>query len=148
MLSSPWMLFLAGMWIIFSFCICFSLDLANIGTQTAGGRTAGAGAVVRGVSQYKYSAGVRNVQQFINDPAPVVHQVTCTPVIFRFVLELNLVMEWHLRLCRSYFKKKVEAKMSLVYCANDVICSQRLHSSIHELEPPYQRPANPITSSQ
>uniref|UniRef100_A0A672MXY9 Embryonic polyadenylate-binding protein-like n=1 Tax=Sinocyclocheilus grahami TaxID=75366 RepID=A0A672MXY9_SINGR len=49
--------------------------MANIGTQTAGGRTAGAGAVVRGVSQYKYSAGVRNVQQVINAPASVVHQV-------------------------------------------------------------------------
>ncbi|KAK2898941.1 hypothetical protein Q8A67_010359 [Cirrhinus molitorella] len=49
--------------------------MANIGTQTAGGRTAGAGAVVRGVSQYKYSAGVRNVQQVINAPPPVVHQV-------------------------------------------------------------------------
>ncbi|KTG47747.1 hypothetical protein cypCar_00034298 [Cyprinus carpio] len=49
--------------------------MANIGTQTAGGRTAGAGAVVRGVSQYKYSAGVRNVQQVISAPAPVVHQV-------------------------------------------------------------------------
>ncbi|XP_055024956.1 polyadenylate-binding protein 1-like [Misgurnus anguillicaudatus] len=48
--------------------------MANIGTQTAGGRTAG-GAAVRGVSQYKYSAGVRNVQQVINAPAPVVHQV-------------------------------------------------------------------------
>uniref|UniRef100_A0A8C2DFV9 Polyadenylate-binding protein n=1 Tax=Cyprinus carpio TaxID=7962 RepID=A0A8C2DFV9_CYPCA len=47
----------------------FSLDLANIGTQTAGGRTAGAGAVVRGVGQYKYSAGVRNVQQVISAPA-------------------------------------------------------------------------------
>uniref|UniRef100_A0A672MYF5 Polyadenylate-binding protein n=1 Tax=Sinocyclocheilus grahami TaxID=75366 RepID=A0A672MYF5_SINGR len=51
---------------------------SNIGTQTAGGRTAGAGAVVRGVSQYKYSAGVRNVQQVINAPVvpntePVVH---------------------------------------------------------------------------
>ncbi|ROI69464.1 Embryonic polyadenylate-binding protein A [Anabarilius grahami] len=45
--------------------------MANIGTQTAGGRT---GAVVRGVGQYKYSAGVRNVQQVINAPAPVVHQ--------------------------------------------------------------------------
>uniref|UniRef100_A0A8C2JMQ8 Polyadenylate-binding protein n=1 Tax=Cyprinus carpio TaxID=7962 RepID=A0A8C2JMQ8_CYPCA len=45
--------------------------MANIGTQTAGGRTAGAGAVVRGVSQYKYSAGVRNVQQVISAPAPV-----------------------------------------------------------------------------
>ncbi|KAF4109695.1 polyadenylate-binding protein 1-like [Onychostoma macrolepis] len=49
--------------------------MANIGTQTAGGRTAGAGAVVRGVSQYKYSAGVRNVQQVINAPAPVIHQI-------------------------------------------------------------------------
>ncbi|XP_016360808.1 polyadenylate-binding protein 1-like isoform X2 [Sinocyclocheilus anshuiensis] len=48
---------------------------ANIGTQTAGGRTAGAGAVVRGASQYKYSAGVRNVQQVISAPAPVIHQV-------------------------------------------------------------------------
>ncbi|KAA0713754.1 Embryonic polyadenylate-binding protein B [Triplophysa tibetana] len=47
---------------------------ANIGTQTAGGRTAG-GAAVRGVSQYKYSAGVRNMHQVIHAPAPVVHQV-------------------------------------------------------------------------
>jgi len=53
-------------------CVRFSLGLANIGTQTAGGRT---GAVVRGVGQYKYSAGVRNVQQVISAPAPVVHQV-------------------------------------------------------------------------
>uniref|UniRef100_A0A9J7ZLP9 Polyadenylate-binding protein n=1 Tax=Cyprinus carpio carpio TaxID=630221 RepID=A0A9J7ZLP9_CYPCA len=51
----------------------FSLDLANIGTQTAGGRTAGAGAVVRGVGQYKYSAGVRNVQQVISNTEPAVH---------------------------------------------------------------------------
>uniref|UniRef100_A0A671S6Y6 Polyadenylate-binding protein n=1 Tax=Sinocyclocheilus anshuiensis TaxID=1608454 RepID=A0A671S6Y6_9TELE len=36
--------------------------------------TAGAGAVVRGASQYKYSAGVRNVQQVISAPAPVIHQ--------------------------------------------------------------------------
>ncbi|XP_016407296.1 embryonic polyadenylate-binding protein B-like [Sinocyclocheilus rhinocerous] len=49
--------------------------MANIGTQTAGGRTAGAGAVVRGASQYKYSAGVRYVQQVISVPAPVIHQV-------------------------------------------------------------------------
>ncbi|XP_051965002.1 polyadenylate-binding protein 1-like [Xyrauchen texanus] len=49
--------------------------MANIGTQTAGGRTSG-GAIVRGVGQYKYSAGVRNVQHVINVPAPVVHQVT------------------------------------------------------------------------
>uniref|UniRef100_A0A8C1BQZ3 Polyadenylate-binding protein n=1 Tax=Cyprinus carpio carpio TaxID=630221 RepID=A0A8C1BQZ3_CYPCA len=51
--------------------ISFKYTFANIGTQTAGGRTAGAGAVVRGVSQYKYSAGVRNVQQVISAPAPV-----------------------------------------------------------------------------
>uniref|UniRef100_A0A8C2DI16 Polyadenylate-binding protein n=1 Tax=Cyprinus carpio TaxID=7962 RepID=A0A8C2DI16_CYPCA len=59
-------------------------QMANIGTQTAGGRTAGAGAVVRGVGQYKYSAGVRNVQQVISAPASVIHQVTCTctPVFF------------------------------------------------------------------
>ncbi|XP_052459730.1 embryonic polyadenylate-binding protein isoform X1 [Carassius gibelio] len=50
-------------------------QMANIGTQTAGGRTAGAGAVVRGVSQYKYSAGVRNVQQVINAPSSAIHQV-------------------------------------------------------------------------
>ncbi|XP_026099854.1 embryonic polyadenylate-binding protein isoform X1 [Carassius auratus] len=50
-------------------------QMANIGTQTAGGRTAGAGAVVRGVSQYKYSAGVRNVQQVINAPSSVIHQL-------------------------------------------------------------------------
>ncbi|XP_059379872.1 embryonic polyadenylate-binding protein B-like isoform X1 [Carassius carassius] len=50
-------------------------QMANIGTQTAGGRTAGTGAVVRGVSQYKYSAGVRNVQQVISAPASVIHQV-------------------------------------------------------------------------
>uniref|UniRef100_A0A672MYS1 Polyadenylate-binding protein n=1 Tax=Sinocyclocheilus grahami TaxID=75366 RepID=A0A672MYS1_SINGR len=62
---------------------------SNIGTQTAGGRTAGAGAVVRGVSQYKYSAGVRNVQQVINAPASVVHQVTCT-LIFHSVLESKI----------------------------------------------------------
>uniref|UniRef100_A0A671S9A0 Polyadenylate-binding protein n=1 Tax=Sinocyclocheilus anshuiensis TaxID=1608454 RepID=A0A671S9A0_9TELE len=53
-------------------------QVANIGTQTAGGRTAGAGAVVRGASQYKYSAGVRNVQQVISAPVvpntePAVH---------------------------------------------------------------------------
>uniref|UniRef100_A0A8C1TDR7 Polyadenylate-binding protein n=1 Tax=Cyprinus carpio TaxID=7962 RepID=A0A8C1TDR7_CYPCA len=64
-------LFLAGMCIIS--CTCFSLDLANIGTQTAGGRTAGAGAVVRGVSQYKYSAGVRNVQQVVPTTELAVH---------------------------------------------------------------------------
>lgn len=73
-------------------CACFSLGLANIGTQTAGGRS---GAVVRGVGQYKYSAGVRNVQQVINAPAPVVHQVkfkmhTC---ILSFHIQAELYCE-------------------------------------------------------
>ncbi|XP_030640358.1 polyadenylate-binding protein 1-like isoform X2 [Chanos chanos] len=54
--------------------------MANIGTQTAGGRTVG-GAVVRGVNQYKYSAGVRNVQQVITVPAPIVQQVMPPPVM-------------------------------------------------------------------
>uniref|UniRef100_A0A8C1P0L8 Polyadenylate-binding protein n=1 Tax=Cyprinus carpio TaxID=7962 RepID=A0A8C1P0L8_CYPCA len=57
--------------ISFKYTFFFFFFFANIGTQTAGGRTAGAGAVVRGVSQYKYSAGVRNVQQVISAPAPV-----------------------------------------------------------------------------
>uniref|UniRef100_A0A8C1NYZ7 Polyadenylate-binding protein n=1 Tax=Cyprinus carpio TaxID=7962 RepID=A0A8C1NYZ7_CYPCA len=52
---------------------CILHYFSNIGTQTAGGRTAGAGAVVRGVSQYKYSAGVRNVQQVISNTEPAVH---------------------------------------------------------------------------
>lgn len=42
---------------------------ANIGTQTAGGRT-DMSAVVRG-SQYKYSPAVRNNQQVITVPAPM-----------------------------------------------------------------------------
>uniref|UniRef100_A0AAY4CX75 Polyadenylate-binding protein n=1 Tax=Denticeps clupeoides TaxID=299321 RepID=A0AAY4CX75_9TELE len=49
--------------------------MANIGTQTMGG------SVVRGVSQYKYSSGVRNVQQVISVPPPVVQQVVNSPVI-------------------------------------------------------------------
>uniref|UniRef100_A0A672KNR5 Embryonic polyadenylate-binding protein-like n=1 Tax=Sinocyclocheilus grahami TaxID=75366 RepID=A0A672KNR5_SINGR len=61
---------------------CWALVILNGLFLTAGGRTAGA--VVRGASQYKYSAGVRNVQQVISAPAPVIHQVTCTctPVFF------------------------------------------------------------------
>lgn len=47
---------------------------AHIGTQTAGGRTVG-GPMMKGVSQYKYSSGVRNVQQVITVPAPVPQQV-------------------------------------------------------------------------
>lgn len=50
------------------------LSPAHIGTQTAGGRTVG-GPMMRGVSQYKYSSGVRNVQQVITVPAPVPQQV-------------------------------------------------------------------------
>ncbi|XP_042562810.1 embryonic polyadenylate-binding protein-like isoform X2 [Clupea harengus] len=58
-----------------------TLRMANIGTQTAG-RRAVAGAVSRGVSQYKYSSGVRNVQQVI--PVPLSHvnqQVPNIPVM-------------------------------------------------------------------
>uniref|UniRef100_A0AAR2LZF4 Polyadenylate-binding protein n=1 Tax=Pygocentrus nattereri TaxID=42514 RepID=A0AAR2LZF4_PYGNA len=47
-----------------------SLCPAHVGTQTAGGRTVG-GAMMRGVNQYKYSSGVRNMQQVINIPPPV-----------------------------------------------------------------------------
>uniref|UniRef100_A0A8B9GSF8 Polyadenylate-binding protein n=1 Tax=Astyanax mexicanus TaxID=7994 RepID=A0A8B9GSF8_ASTMX len=46
---------------------------AHIGTQTAGGRTVG-GAVMRGVNQYKYSSGVRNMQQVISVPPPIAQQ--------------------------------------------------------------------------
>ncbi|XP_066500504.1 polyadenylate-binding protein 1-like isoform X2 [Hoplias malabaricus] len=53
--------------------------MAHIGTQTAGGRTVG-GAMMRGVSQYKYSSGVRNVQQVINVPPPVTQQVMPPPI--------------------------------------------------------------------
>ncbi|XP_053480461.1 embryonic polyadenylate-binding protein A-like isoform X3 [Ictalurus furcatus] len=48
--------------------------MAHIGTQTAGGRTVG-GPMVRGVSQYKYSSGVRNVQQVITVPTSIPQQV-------------------------------------------------------------------------
>uniref|UniRef100_A0A8B9GTT2 Polyadenylate-binding protein n=1 Tax=Astyanax mexicanus TaxID=7994 RepID=A0A8B9GTT2_ASTMX len=41
--------------------------------QTAGGRTVG-GAVMRGVNQYKYSSGVRNMQQVISVPPPIAQQ--------------------------------------------------------------------------
>ncbi|XP_047655662.1 polyadenylate-binding protein 1-like isoform X2 [Tachysurus fulvidraco] len=53
---------------------------AHIGTQTAGGRTVG-GPMMRGVSHYKYSSGVRNVQHVITVPAPVPHQMVSSPVI-------------------------------------------------------------------
>ncbi|XP_060786722.1 polyadenylate-binding protein 1-like [Neoarius graeffei] len=53
--------------------------MAHIGTQTAGGRTVG-GSMMRGVGQYKYSSGVRNVQQVITVPAPV-QQMLSSPVM-------------------------------------------------------------------
>ncbi|XP_062854664.1 polyadenylate-binding protein 1-like isoform X2 [Trichomycterus rosablanca] len=52
--------------------------MAHIGTQTAGGRTM---PMVRGVSQYKYSSGVRNMQQVITVPAPILQQVMPHPVM-------------------------------------------------------------------
>ncbi|MCJ8735264.1 hypothetical protein PDJAM_G00244930 [Pangasius djambal] len=54
--------------------------MAHIGTQTAGGRTVG-GPMMRGVSQYKYSSGVRNVQQVITVSAPVPQQMVLSPVM-------------------------------------------------------------------
>ncbi|XP_033875266.1 embryonic polyadenylate-binding protein A-like isoform X2 [Acipenser ruthenus] len=48
--------------------------MANIGTQTAGGRTATPGPMVRGVNQYKYSTGVRNVQPVFAMPQPLAVQ--------------------------------------------------------------------------
>ncbi|XP_062396268.1 embryonic polyadenylate-binding protein B-like isoform X2 [Sardina pilchardus] len=57
------------------------LRMANIGTQTAG-RRAVTGGVSRGVSQYKYSSGVRNVQQVMPAPLPPVgQQVASGPVV-------------------------------------------------------------------
>ncbi|XP_036433936.1 polyadenylate-binding protein 1-like [Colossoma macropomum] len=53
--------------------------MAHVGTQTAGGRTVG-GAMMRGINQYKYSSGVRNMQQVINVPPPVT-QVMPPPVM-------------------------------------------------------------------
>ncbi|KAG9339706.1 hypothetical protein JZ751_023352, partial [Albula glossodonta] len=52
--------------------------MANIGTQTAGGRNAMSGPAVRGVNQYKYSTGVRNVQQVITMPTQVAVQQPLT----------------------------------------------------------------------
>ncbi|XP_041080541.1 embryonic polyadenylate-binding protein A-like isoform X2 [Polyodon spathula] len=47
---------------------------ANIGTQTAGGRTAMPAPVVRGMNQYKYSTGVRNVQPVFTMTQPLAVQ--------------------------------------------------------------------------
>uniref|UniRef100_A0A8C9VCE0 Polyadenylate-binding protein n=1 Tax=Scleropages formosus TaxID=113540 RepID=A0A8C9VCE0_SCLFO len=46
-------------------------QVSNIGTQTAGGRAPLCATVVRGVNQYKYSLGVRNVQQVVPMAAQV-----------------------------------------------------------------------------
>ncbi|XP_017323168.1 polyadenylate-binding protein 1-like isoform X1 [Ictalurus punctatus] len=54
--------------------------MAHIGTQTAGGRTVG-GPMVRGVSQYKYSSGVRNVQQVITVPTSIPQQMVPSAVM-------------------------------------------------------------------
>ncbi|XP_076847609.1 polyadenylate-binding protein 1-like isoform X2 [Brachyhypopomus gauderio] len=54
--------------------------MAHIGTQTAGGRTVG-GAMMRGANQYKYSTGVRNVQQVVSVPASVAQQMAPPPVL-------------------------------------------------------------------
>uniref|UniRef100_A0A8C7FJQ9 Polyadenylate-binding protein n=1 Tax=Oncorhynchus kisutch TaxID=8019 RepID=A0A8C7FJQ9_ONCKI len=51
--------------------INYTQRMANIGTQTAGGRAGMSGGMVRG-TQYKYSSGVRNLQQVITMPAPMV----------------------------------------------------------------------------
>ncbi|CDQ68310.1 unnamed protein product [Oncorhynchus mykiss] len=50
--------------------INYTQRMANIGTQTAGGRAGMSGGMVRG-TQYKYSSGVRNLQQVITMPAPM-----------------------------------------------------------------------------
>lgn len=69
-------------------------SVANIGTQTVGGRTSMSAAAVRGVSQYKYSSGVRNMQQVIAMPGQTTIQqvgrnLVDSPmyvVLFRLVL--------------------------------------------------------------
>ncbi|XP_036389662.1 embryonic polyadenylate-binding protein A-like isoform X1 [Megalops cyprinoides] len=59
--------------------------MANIGTQTGGGRSSMVGQAVRGVNQYKYSTGVRNLQQpVLSMPSPVpMPQVTEPAVLVR-----------------------------------------------------------------
>ncbi|XP_015220601.1 polyadenylate-binding protein 1-like isoform X2 [Lepisosteus oculatus] len=55
--------------------------MANIGTQTTNGRAPLSSAIVRGVSQYKYSAGVRNVQHVIAMPGQVPVQQVMEPAV-------------------------------------------------------------------
>uniref|UniRef100_A0A8C7FKR2 Polyadenylate-binding protein n=1 Tax=Oncorhynchus kisutch TaxID=8019 RepID=A0A8C7FKR2_ONCKI len=54
--------------------INYTQRMANIGTQTAGGRAGMSGGMVRG-TQYKYSSGVRNLQQVVTQQImePAVH---------------------------------------------------------------------------
>ncbi|MBN3298109.1 EPAB protein, partial [Amia calva] len=55
-------------WVYF---VPLPISAANIGTQTAGGRAPMGGGVMRSVNQYKYSAGVRNVQQVLSLPGQI-----------------------------------------------------------------------------
>ncbi|KAL1021551.1 hypothetical protein UPYG_G00014700 [Umbra pygmaea] len=55
----------------------YTQRMANIGTQTAGGRAGVSGSMVRG-TQYKYSSGVRNVQHVITVPAQMAMQQVVT----------------------------------------------------------------------
>ncbi|KAG2461509.1 EPABA protein, partial [Polypterus senegalus] len=54
---------------------------ANIGTQTTGGRSALGTPMVRGINQYKYSPGVRNVQHILTVPTPVATQPVMEPAV-------------------------------------------------------------------
>uniref|UniRef100_A0A4W5KCP2 Polyadenylate-binding protein n=1 Tax=Hucho hucho TaxID=62062 RepID=A0A4W5KCP2_9TELE len=58
--------------------INYTQRMANIGTQTAGGRAGMSGGMVRG-TQYKYSSGVRNLQQVIT--MPVLTQQMMEPAV-------------------------------------------------------------------
>ncbi|KAK1156337.1 embryonic polyadenylate-binding protein A-like isoform X3 [Acipenser oxyrinchus oxyrinchus] len=49
-------------------------NMQRMGTQTAGGRTATPAPMVRGINQYKYSTGVRNVQPVFAMPQPLAVQ--------------------------------------------------------------------------
>ncbi|XP_039591972.1 polyadenylate-binding protein 1-like [Polypterus senegalus] len=55
--------------------------MANIGTQTTGGRSALGTPMVRGINQYKYSPGVRNVQHILTVPTPVATQPVMEPAV-------------------------------------------------------------------
>ncbi|XP_048874353.1 polyadenylate-binding protein 1-like isoform X2 [Brienomyrus brachyistius] len=61
--------------------VSHSQRVANIGTQTVGGRTSMSAAAVRGVSQYKYSSGVRNMQPVIAMPGQTTMQQVVEPAV-------------------------------------------------------------------